>query len=484
LANRRRFRSEDVAFRGDAPGYLGDVLRPVQYSDDQAYIRGTVFDHLGDFHEPPVICRGWQITEDFSVPGAYQVAPGVGVGLDGDRVPRRLETEAAVEGLLPVDGSSGVANYIIARYEPVDGTAESSWLDGNLYVQTQTDGCSITVTTSPDPAVDVVLGAIFPTGTANVNRLMVQPFRSKDLSGPTGKAGSGVNLIPNSRMTSTYRISSTLHIPDWWAVDGSTPEQLVTCAGGYLEPPYLECKFNDGEGLVLQLPAEVAGQLNSRNGAVLSFLLRKVESGGEDPVTVQVEGFGATGWEPLASLVLYPRYITEFARFASRFKTQGFSIYRLRMRNAAGTGNFAHFAITGLCVNVGDYAPLLPIPTGLYSPESVQFDHAGGLTTSGYLKCGNLAGDFVEVQNTCYLGRIRVYAGTAATGGDTVIAIQRNGVSVKELTLPNGGRTVAGFGGDITYVMGERLSVYASWSGVGGPSNLAVTVERLNLVGV
>lgn len=486
MANRARFRSEDVAFTGDGSDYAGDVLQNMQYSNDQAYSRGSYFDHLADFHEPPVICRGWEVTTDVSTAGAYQVSAGVGVCLDATGVPKRIETLAAVEGLLPVDTSSGTPNYIIAQWAPVDSTAEQSWLDSHEYAKDETDGCSVSVATSYDSTADVVLGVIYPTPVVGANQLMTQPWRSPDLSSPTGKAGGGINLAPNSRMVCSTVYADGTDCPDWWSYDGSIPDFCSFTAGSISAPDHLILQLFDGESIRLSLPSESARQINFHGDAVLSYEMRG--NGGDlVALTVEVQGLVGITWTALASHEFCPlRLGTDWNRFAMRFSSPGSSClgYRIIFKNDSGGSIRCDFRLANICVNLGRYAPLVPLPSGLYTCENLRFSHANGLSGAGaYFYAESINGDDFPIETPCYIGRIWVHDRTAATGGDTTIEIRVDGGSVKTVTLPKSATEVSDFYGQVLYRPGSRISVFATGPLTNGAQNIAVTVERLNLVG-
>lgn len=483
MANRTRFRSEDVAFTGDGSDYAGDALQNMQYSNDQAYSRGSYFDHLADFHEPPVICRGWEVTVDASTAGAYQVSAGVGVCLDATGVPKRIETLAAVEGLLPVDTSSGTPNYIIAQWAPVDSTAEQSWLDSHEYAKDETDGCSVSVATSYDSTADVVLGVIYPTPVVGANQLMTQPWRSPDLSSPTGKAGGGINLAPNSRMVCSTVYADGTDCPDWWEYDGSVPRESSLLVGTTGLPDCMVVQLYDGEGMSLTLPGESVRQLNTYSDAVLSFELDGTGAG-TDPLTVEVQAL-TVSWSVLATMEIYPNRLTGLSRFALRFHGGGArTSYKIVFKNDAGSAGHCNFLLANVCVNLGDYAPIAPLPSGLYTCENLRFSHANGLSGAGaYLYAESINGDDFPIETPCYIGRIWVHDRTAATGGDTTIEIRVDGGSVKTVTLPKSATEISDFYGQVLYRPGSRISVFATGPLTNGAQNVAVTVERLNLVG-
>jgi len=484
LALRTRFRSEDIAFRGDGTDYAGDVLQNQQYANDQAYSRGSYFDHLADFHEPPVIVRGWEVSADASTVGAFQVSAGVGVCLDDTGEAKRIETLAAVEGLLPVDTSAGVKNYIIARWSPVDSTAEQSWLDAHEYAKDRTDGCAITVATSYDSTADVVLGVIFPGAATIANVVMTQPWRSPDLSGPTGKAGGGINLAPNSRLICTTIMGGGIDRPDWWSAHGDNPTACALQTGGVDMPDYLKVKMYDGEGLRLDMPSESVRVITTCQKAVLSFEIKGLS--GTDPLIAEVLA-EAGGWSILGTTTLYPQYITSLARIALRIPTGGtaWQQYRIVFRNGAGTAGFTEFALANVCINAGDYAPSMPLPSGLYTPETLRFSHSGGLSGPAvYFYGENINGDDFPIETPCYIGRIWVHDRTAASGGDTSIEIRVDGAGIKTCVLPNGATSASFFyGGTSVYRPGKRISVFGTGPIANGPQYPAVTVELLHLAG-
>jgi hypothetical protein len=496
MANRTRFNSNDPAFKGDEEGNLGDVLLNPHYALDQQYNRGMVNDHIATAHLPiPVILpfvdgtqygsQGWIVEEDPGNPGTFTVTPGIGYGRDDDNKVVRLETTETVDGLEPVDGTPDTPNYVVVRTNPQLSEAEPSYIDGAEYSKTITDGAEISVVTSYNVDRDIVLAVLFPTSVVGNVRLMSQPWRTRDLASATGRAGGGINLFPNSRLYCTETYDGSNPLPDGWSIEGDNPDDADYIDADYGSPASYEVTLSSGQGLSALLPIETIRMVQAAEQNVLSFELSKVGSGWSGRLTLLLQCY-TVGWQTLLEEEIAPQYLTGWHRFAYRFThdVSGATYHRLIVRN--DTGGTCQVRLANMCLNVGKYALLVPVPTGIYTVQTLFFGCSGSLPggPGGYLTMANLNGDDFELPCDALLGRIRVHARTAGTGGNSTIKVRRSDADVKSLTLVNDETSVAAFGDYEPFTKGDRISVFGTGPLSNQPQNVAVSVDLYYLTGV
>jgi|GEM_PF-3759858 len=474
MANRKHTNVDVSAFRGDAEGYHGDELPSDRYANDKVHLLGRADDHLLDFHAPPIIIRGWQLEVDGGTPGGYKLLPGAGILLNDTGEPVRLETTAEILGLLPVDTTPGAANYIKVVDATIFSEAESSRYDSNTYSKDITPGASVEVSTSYDPDEDILVGVLYPTSTVTDNRLMAQPFRTRDLSGVTGGIDRGeVNYLPNTDLICTSTLSGSVMQPDWWEWNGSQPDVCSPVVSGPLaDLPRLDLKLSAGQGIELRLPEYAAGQLDRYDQFVLSLGLLAHADPGNAPIVFELYAL-TVSWALVGSMELHPQYITEHSQVGLFLAPgSGYMGFKVVIRNPSGSG-FSRVYLAEPQLTRGKHMPPA-LPSSMRKDMVWRYGYSGSIGTGAYLEAAGMAGDHFQLTEPAIITRAWVHAGTAPNGGDHDISIQVDGSQVASFTLGNGESAAAKFLGLGPYPAGSRISIEVS--GLSGPGMSAIDV--------